>query len=286
MSKWPTPRADERDQRNGYTRPDGAIALSLAAKRWPTPDGSLFNDGQAPEAFEARRSRLAERGINGNGAGIPLAVEAVRFTNEASPTWPTPRTKQGQTYRPKSDGRTGLTLEGRVARWPTPREIYGEHRGMVEGHHLTGQAIGMYRTPDAHVGHYSLTGPTQRSQNLEAKARRGELPTAPGWPTPQSRDWRSGEASDETAGKNARPLNEAAVRSGLPVPPTAKGGTGSSPSGPTSLPPPSSRPRLNPRFVEWLQGLPPGWTDVDVPLGTTDCVPWVTQFVLPKRRSR
>lgn len=32
------------------------------------------------------------------------------------------------------------------------------------------------------------------------------------WPTPQSRDWKSGETSDETAEKNSRPLSEAVKR--------------------------------------------------------------------------
>jgi hypothetical protein len=41
----------------------------------------------------------------------------------------------------------------------------------------------------------------------------------------------------------------------LPAPEIKPHGSESSPSGPTS------RRRLNPRFVEWLMGFPIGWTD-------------------------
>jgi hypothetical protein len=51
------------------------------------------------------------------------------------------------------------------------------------------------------------------------------------WPTPTARDWRSGKASEATMERNARPLSEAV------------GG------------------QLNPEWVEWLMGFPPGWTD-------------------------
>lgn len=53
------------------------------------------------------------------------------------------------------------------------------------------------------------------------------------WPTPTSRDWRSGKASPETLARNSRPLSETV------------GG------------------QLNPTWVEWLQGFPLGWTEVE-----------------------
>lgn len=130
------------------------------------------------------------------------------------------------------------------------------------------------------------------------------------WPTPAARDWRSGEASDATMEKHARPLSEIAAnwntpncrdgdkwhnrsggrqqnlsgqtfnwptpKSSMPgsrinsrggkvleqearsfrqAPATPKPGPESSPNAPTSP------RRLNPKFVEWLMGLPEGWTD-------------------------
>jgi hypothetical protein len=61
------------------------------------------------------------------------------------------------------------------------------------------------------------------------------------WPTPSARDWKSSNASPDTMERNSRPLNE-----------TVTDGAGGS---------------LNPTWVEWLMGFPPGWTDLE---------PWAT----------
>jgi hypothetical protein len=114
------------------------------------------------------------------------------------------------------------------------------------------------------------------------------------WATPSARDWRSGDASEATLERNARPLNEQATHwptpnavdghnnarafyanggnptlSGLaegkwkpkspshPDPATEAGGPATSKFTRTS------RLQLNPRFVEALMGLPPGWIDFE-----------------------
>jgi DNA (cytosine-5)-methyltransferase 1 len=60
------------------------------------------------------------------------------------------------------------------------------------------------------------------------------------WPTPTTRDWRSGKSNQHE--KNSRPLNEVAQ--------LAAGGN-------------TTRPMtLNPDWVEWLMGWPVGWTDL------------------------
>ena len=103
------------------------------------------------------------------------------------------------------------------------------------------------------------------------------------WATPAARDHKSGQASDETLNKNARPLNEQACLSGLPAPPTPTDGDTSSQRGPDSRPlyqtprvgphgPPGQGARhggqpkgkrLNPAFVEWLMGWPLGWATAE-----------------------
>jgi hypothetical protein len=70
------------------------------------------------------------------------------------------------------------------------------------------------------------------------------------WPTPNARDWKDGRPP---AGyTNSRPLNEVAMAFSLPDP---------TPIG-QSLPQDSSQRQLNPLFVEWIMGLPEGWTSL------------------------
>lgn len=49
---------------------------------WPTPNASVANDGEKPATWLARREKLKEKRVNGNGAGMPLSI-AVQL-------WPTP----------------------------------------------------------------------------------------------------------------------------------------------------------------------------------------------------
>lgn len=126
---------------------------------WPTPAASIAQDGETPETWEARRQRLLEKGINGNGAGTPLTIAA--------------------------------------ARWPTPT-------------------------------------------STDATVRQ--------WATPAARDWRS-ENPDQSP-DHSPPLGRQVLQEIGPEYPDASG-----------------RRRLNPNFVEWLMGLPIGWT-VCVSLGT------------------
>lgn len=56
----------------------------------------------------------------------------------------------------------------------------------------------------------------------------------------------------------------------------------SPPGGPSSPPTPNSRRRLNPSFVEWLMGAPPGWTS----LASIDCERWATWWCRSRRLLR
>jgi hypothetical protein len=85
------------------------------------------------------------------------------------------------------------------------------------------------------------------------------------WPTPAARDWRSGKASPETMARNSRPLNEAVVS--WPTPQARDHRTGEA----HRVGDPARHGgwnlndwvggQLNPTWVEWLMGYPPGWTD-------------------------
>ena len=115
----------------------------------------------------------------------------------------------------------------------------------------------LWASPSAHDGRRPGSDATSiQGTNLKRDA---EL-----WSTLTSRDWRSDSSQKSDAeiyGTKGRPLGRQAPRSGI-------GGPPSSPVGPTSPP----RLRLNSRFVEWLMGVPVGWTDF-APLATPSCPP-------------
>lgn len=138
--------------------------------------------------------------------------------------------------RPMLVGRTGESgrlcthgeadlVEGQTMHWPTPqaRDV---------------------KNPDM-----------EGSGNYERKIKNGwtiDLNSASAnWPTPKARDSKSAEGQAGMM-RNDPDLNVIASRFSLPDPPTSTHG-GKSPSGSTR--------RLNPDFVDWLMGLPPGWTD-------------------------
>jgi len=95
------------------------------------------------------------------------------------------------------------------------------------------------------------------------------------WPTPTSRDWRSGKASEATYRRNSRPLSERVVRTEMwPTPRanSAMAATITEEADPDHYPnletvvkkrnPSAVGGQLNPQWVEWLMGFPIGWTDL------------------------
>lgn len=135
--------------------PQARRVYESGKRLWATVAAGNFNDSESPESWHQRADLLKEKGINGNGAGIPLAVQA--------------------------------------------KEV---------------------------------------SQKL--------------WATLSARDWRSGQHSDATWEKNARPLNEQALHwsaslNGRLSQTTLRAGWPSWLTGP-SLPPLF----LNPLFAAWL----------------------------------
>lgn len=97
------------------------------------------------------------------------------------------------------------------------------------------------------IGFHGQGGMDLRTAAVEFVTRRKKS-----WPRPAARDWKSGQASLKTSQRNSRPLNEVAIDFSLQrVKEKTKNGI-------VSL---RKTLRLNPRFVEWLMGLPIGWTE-------------------------
>ena len=87
---------------------------------WPTPAASVTNLSESPESWQARADKLKAKGINGNGAGVPLTV-AVKM-------WPTPTSSlgtKGGRVTPRKSREGGTLIEAVSARrfaTPTSRD--------------------------------------------------------------------------------------------------------------------------------------------------------------------
>lgn len=74
---WQTPRVSFAPRRSGARSSEPL--LTDQARQWATPNASVANDGETPETWHAPADALKQKGINGNGAGIPLTIQAQDF---------------------------------------------------------------------------------------------------------------------------------------------------------------------------------------------------------------
>jgi DNA (cytosine-5)-methyltransferase 1 len=108
------PTVRTTDAQGAGAHGDGGLDLRTAISLLPTPDAGAFNDGEDLDAWLARRDRLRETGVNGNGMGTPPSI-AVRLL-------PTPDAGHG-----RKDTRTGPLLAGAVELLPTPLGAQAGH---------------------------------------------------------------------------------------------------------------------------------------------------------------
>ena len=228
VSGWPTPRA-----REGNAGDVGSIGSRHNAQRGYL-DGIVQENWPTPDATPRGRRQGANRGF---GADL----------NDAVYTWPTPSTMdhiERQGMRPSwaaTNRTTGYLSEAIVQQgeaWATPR-VSGQ-----EG----------YETRATRKGHDIAMS------YLESQA---EYITE-NWPTPRKVDWKgSGPTVIRKDGKSRMDklvyLAEQSQHGPL-AQVTQTHGSESSESDQTS-PQPSPK-RLNPSFVEWLMGVPIGWTSL------------------------
>jgi hypothetical protein len=81
-----TGRSETQKEKHGTKH--GCSCLVLAAKLagWATPDANAMNLGEGLETWDARQVKNKAKHGNGNGAGMPLAVQAQTITGWVSPT--------------------------------------------------------------------------------------------------------------------------------------------------------------------------------------------------------
>jgi hypothetical protein len=123
------------------------------------------------------------------------------------------RRSRGLPVRPRQKSKPRPSLVGQAKNWQTPSaaDTLGGHekRGGERGDELLlkGQAKAEenWPTPKAVDGRDKGNGGNRKSPTLAVFVPQKE---AENWATPTARDWRSGEASQETMERNSRSLNE------------------------------------------------------------------------------
>ena len=209
-----------------HTAASASSCLALVNQLWPTP--MVPNGGRKP-----KDGRMSLTGKTPDGKKRQVDLDyAVR-------TWPTPQTDNANNGRNRkldgtkdqSGGTYGATLVDTVMLWPTPRAEKIDGEASVGYSPTLHQTVQQWPTPKAgNANGAGLHG--QGSPDLQTVVTL--------WPTPQTRDWKNGQASEETLHHNARPLSERVIQD-------EKAAQAESRS-------------LNADWVEMLQGFPPGWT--------------------------
>lgn len=181
-----------------------------------------------------------------------------RTSARASSSWPTARAADAGSSGARVSRGTADTLTAVSAQWPTPTGDSATHR---EGRYAQGgmplSALALWPTVTA--GDAAGGG----SRNLPgSKAHAGisltDLVLHGGSTTPRN-------PNDPRTKDRLEVLGHTCGPQALETPS----------DGSTSTPP--SRLRLNPRFVEWLMGVPDGWTDFAF---------WATESCLPRPSTR
>lgn len=222
---WPTPNHHDArrptDPHSTQTR-----NLQREADQWPTPDASLLNDGESPEQWDARKARHAQKAQNPTQAGPRLAIEAQRVV------WPTPTAGDalgaGSRNTEGSKANPGVSLTDLVLTGDSTSGRGGNPKASRSGRPL--------RTPRSSGESFSTTTPTS--------------PPPQSWATPAARDTKGANDLGNMRAKLENghrgfqgQLANQVVMENWP--------TDSTPAAPTS------RPRLNPKFVAWLMGWHP-----------------------------
>jgi hypothetical protein len=168
--------------------------------------------------------------------------------------------------RPREDARDDLQAQALELDWPTPQAADSERSSAT-----------LFRS----TGNPTLLGAARKNWSTPQTRVWGAHTQANGSKTPflgnQAQDWATPDASVST-GYNQSDSPNAAIRPriGRMVQEDPCGHpAGETPPGPTS-PPSTGRPQLNPAFVEWLMGVPDGWTASE--LSEMALSPWWQQW--------
>jgi hypothetical protein len=224
-SLWPTATTDPNRNTNVRYK-QGGTSLAMAVSTWPTPTSA---DGE-------RQSHTYKRGN-------------ATLQGAASGMWPTPDVPNGGRAMSAEDvaakgstnkGKRQVGLENAAKFWPTPKAMSGDansnRRERGAGGPDLQEASRMWQTP--------------RADGFDAGAHRGSADSLHS----QVKLWHAPSTEDhKTDGQHRLDQLDRQAEHFLPAPEMSPAGEESS----------KKTRRLNPLFVEWLMGVPLGWTSLE-----------------------
>lgn len=146
LAGWTTPNATEphapmRPSRAATGRTTDYLGRQVQAAGWATPDAQAMNDGEQLDTWDARQAKNKAKHGNGNGAGMPIAIQCQLAG------YPTPNTRdhhaQGATHNTKAQSSSLATqMEKKCPPGPARLTASGELQtgstaGMASGGRLS-----------------------------------------------------------------------------------------------------------------------------------------------------
>lgn len=220
---WATPRAEDSEQCGNHPGAQDSLTGQIRMF-WPTPTAEQYGSSQ--------------NGINGKGGANERPSAATpsldRMSRSFLPDLPT--STRGDASSPSDPTSRPL--------WPTPMTVNNtsekaQHQRPTSGPQRGGPSYGledvalMWKTPHG-IANMDASGKAKPGLEDQAHTMRKR------WPSPTVMDSASFHGEPDTGRTSP---NSGKTLAGVAEPPSRKA-------------------KLNPRFVEWLMNLPPGWTSV------------------------
>ena len=221
----------------GPSTPGSLARYNPHSYGWRTAQCSLF--GGLTEYSET----FPRWGMMRHGELFPLPTPALRTSENESGFWAMPNSRDWKDSGPTQGNRKSPNL-GTVVHWPTPRAGNPGSRPNGKGGKILAEEV------------KKSLFPTPRAEDSQScGAHRGNPDTLSAftklWPTPKEsaavamQEWPTPRTKGMCGGTGAwQKLNEATDQQEARLMGAGNGG------------------QLNPTWVEWLMGWPPGWTDI------------------------
>lgn len=236
----------------GKFDPDGSCvrtcqASLLCQEQWEPLSGS-WPDSAMWDLTSVYELRTSERPTSGRESSLWPTAQAHDAQGAKTPD-------QIEAMRLKGHGVSNLNES--AANWPTPQARDEKNANLIgSGNYQRKLDAGFtIDLNDKAVNWQTPATDSFRSRGGDRKDEMGLDQQGRKWQTPNSRDWKSEVGSENNTHDKTPNLSRQVYRHSLPDP-TIPDGPRSSGSGQTL------RRRLNPRFVEWLMGFPPCWTEL------------------------